>query len=279
MKKRIISILSIVLITAGTIGGTTFASNTNNIDSKGTQLINVRENETILVPLRASLELLGVYDIKWIQEDREVIFKINEDNYVVNIDSPDILLNGESKSLSSPPKLKNGVTLLPIDFFNRNQSINPSSELYQKIYTLNNSYTDESISSEQTLRQNIVNTGLKYIGAPYKWGATGPNAFDSSGLIWSTYKNNGINLPRVSFDMYKAGESISKDELLPGDVVFFQGYKEGPSHATIFAGEGKFIHSPSAGKTVSIDNLLNDKYFKNYWLPRYYGARRFINIK
>lgn len=276
MKKRIISILSIVLITVGTIGGTTFASNTNKIDSKETQLNYVEEKETTMVPLRPSLELLGVNDLMWIQEGRKIIFKINEDDYVVNIDSAEVLINGKAKALTSTPKLKDGVTLLPIDFFRENLSINPSGEIYQKIYSLTSSHIDETISFEQNLRQNIVNTALKYVGAPYKWGATGPNAFDSSGLIWSTYKNNGINLPRVSFDMYSVGESISKEELLPGDIVFFQGYKKGPSHATIFAGEGKFIHSPSAGKTVSIDNLLSDKY---YWIPRYYGARRFINVK
>ena len=212
----------------------------------------------------------------WIQEDREITFKIDEDDYVVDIDNSEIYINGEAETLSTALKLQNGVTLLPIDFFKDNLSINPSDELYQKIYSLHSSYVDVAISSEQYLRQNIVNTAIKYLGAPYKWGATGPNAFDSSGLIWSTYKNNGITLPRVSFDMYNVGEPISKEELLPGDVVFFQGYKKGPSHATIFAGEGRFIHSPSAGKTVSIDKLLNDKY---YWIPRYYGARRFINIK
>jgi len=129
-EEKIISILGIAIITAGAIGGTTFASNMNNINLKETQLIQVEENETILVPLRSSLELLGVDDIAWIQEDRKVVFKTNEDDYVINIDSAEVIINGEAESLSSPPKLKDGVTLLPIDFFIDNLSINQYCELY-----------------------------------------------------------------------------------------------------------------------------------------------------
>jgi cell wall-associated NlpC family hydrolase len=72
--------------------------------------------------------------------------------------------------------------------------------------------------------------------------------------------------------MYKVGKAISKEELLPGDIVFFEGYASGPSHAVVFIGDGKFVHSPSTGKTVSIGSI-DDPY---YYGPRYYGARRVI---
>lgn len=122
--------------------------------------------------------------------------------------------------------------------------------------------------------QRIVDTAKKYLGVSYVWGGASPSGFDSSGLIWYVYKQNGITLPRVSFDMYKEGTPVSKDELLPGDIVFFQGYAKGASHATIYAGNGNFIHSPSSGRTVSIDKLFENEY---YWNPRFYGARRYIN--
>lgn len=123
-------------------------------------------------------------------------------------------------------------------------------------------------------RQQIIDTAKKYLGVPYVWGKAGPSGFDSSGLIWYVFGKNDITLPRVSFDMYKEGTPISKDELLPGDIVFFQGYAKGPSHATIYAGNGNFIHSPSTGKNVSIGRLFEDEY---YWSSRFYGARRYIN--
>lgn len=129
-------------------------------------------------------------------------------------------------------------------------------------------------SDRGDIRQRIIETAKKYIGVPYIWGKASPSGFDSSGLIWYVFKKNGITLPRVSFDIFKAGKSISKEELLPGDIVFFQGYAKGPSHGTIYAGNGNFIHSPSTGKTVSISRLFDDKY---YWYPRFYGARRYIS--
>ncbi|MDK2809469.1 MAG: peptidoglycan DL-endopeptidase CwlO [Petroclostridium sp.] len=130
----------------------------------------------------------------------------------------------------------------------------------------------ETASKEKDKRQLIVQTAMKYLGVPYRWGGANPSGFDSSGIIWYTFKENGIQLPRVSFDMYKVGRPISKEELLPGDLVFFEGYAPGPSHGVIYIGDGKFVHSPRTGKTVSIGRI-DDPY---YYAPRYYGARRVI---
>lgn len=132
--------------------------------------------------------------------------------------------------------------------------------------------TAQKDSDKADLGQRIVNTAKEYIGTPYVWGKADPGGFDSSGLIWYVYGKNGIKLPRTSSSMFKKGTPISRDKLLPGDVVFFQGYAKGPSHATIYAGEGNFAHSPSTGKTVSFGRLLEDKY---YWSARYFGARRY----
>lgn len=99
-----------------------------------------------------------------------------------------------------------------------------------------------------------------------------PEGFDSSGFIGYVYKENGISLPRVSFDIYDKGKPISKDELLPGDLIFFEGYRPGPSHGTLYIGNNKIIHSPTEGKTVSISTITDT----NYWGKQFYGAIRYI---
>ena len=73
--------------------------------------------------------------------------------------------------------------------------------------------------------------------------------------------------------MYAEGTPVSKSELQPGDVVFFQNtYKPGLSHVGIYVGGGQFIHAPSSGKTVSYADLNSD-----YYVSHYYGAVRYTN--
>lgn len=131
---------------------------------------------------------------------------------------------------------------------------------------------EKAKTKEDEKRKNIVNTALKFKGVPYRWGGTSPDGFDSSGFIWYVFRENGINIPRVSSDIYKFGKPIKKEELQPGDLVFFEGYKSGPSHGSIYIGDNQFIHSPSTGKTIAIDNL-DEPY---YWGPRQYGALQII---
>lgn len=148
-----------------------------------------------------------------------------------------------------------------------------SSFIFVNPVTANTEQYDEDEGSTATgIRQQIVDSALKYQGVPYVWGGASPSGFDSSGIIWFVFNENGIEIPRVSFDIYEAGTPISKSELLPGDLVFFEGYRPGPSHGVIYIGNGEFVHSPSAGSTVSVSSLDAP-----YYSERYYGAVRFID--
>ena len=79
----------------------------------------------------------------------------------------------------------------------------------------------------------------------------------------------GIVLPRSSFDQGRAGQSVDKQDLQPGDLVFFNTMRAPFSHVGIYVGENRFIHAPSRGKTVEIVDFNN-----SYWQQRYNGARR-----
>lgn len=109
--------------------------------------------------------------------------------------------------------------------------------------------------------QQAVDAALSKLGSPYVWGATGPSSFDCSGLITWAYQQAGISLPRSSSAQSKQGQSVSRDELQPGDLVFFY---QPVSHVGIYIGNGKMVNAPTSGDVVKVSPLQS----------QYSGARR-----
>ncbi|MGK5629700.1 NlpC/P60 family protein [Streptomyces sp. URMC 123] len=87
------------------------------------------------------------------------------------------------------------------------------------------------------------------IGKPYVWGATGPSAFDCSGLTQAAWRAAGVELPRTTYTQINAGQRVSRGELAPGDLVFFY---SGISHVGLYIGNGQMIHAPRPGAAVRI---------------------------
>ena len=122
-------------------------------------------------------------------------------------------------------------------------------------------------------RTKIVEYAMTFIGTRYVYGGASPSTgFDCSGFTQYVFKNFGYSLNRSSAAQIKNGTSISKDELRPGDLVFFSraGYAVG--HVGIYVGDNSFIHAPSTGDYVKISSLD-----EAYYLTRYVGARRIVN--
>src|SRR4051812_18545233 len=104
--------------------------------------------------------------------------------------------------------------------------------------------------------QEVISTAKSYIGVPYVFGGTTPKGFDCSGFIRYVFEKVGIDLPRVSADQYNAGSKVSKAELQPGDLVFFEKTysKAGITHSGIYIGNNEFISSTSS-KGIKVDSL------------------------
>ncbi|OEJ33360.1 C40 family peptidase [Streptomyces subrutilus] len=85
------------------------------------------------------------------------------------------------------------------------------------------------------------------IGKPYVWGSTGPGSFDCSGLTQAAWRSAGVSLPRTTYTQINAGRRVSRDQLAPGDLVFFY---SGVTHVGLYIGNGQMIHAPRPGSTV-----------------------------
>ncbi|GAB7031555.1 C40 family peptidase [Streptomyces sp. NPDC021749] len=87
------------------------------------------------------------------------------------------------------------------------------------------------------------------LGKPYVWGATGPSAYDCSGLTQAAWRAGGVSLPRTTYTQINAGPRIGRSQLAPGDLVFFY---TAISHVGLYIGDGKMIHAPHPGAPVRI---------------------------
>lgn len=126
-------------------------------------------------------------------------------------------------------------------------------------------------SGKGDLRSELVSTARRFIGTPYRWGGTTDDGFDCSGLTMVSYRLNGLNLPRNSRSQFQAGRWVAKQDLLPGDLVFFA-TKGGSriTHVGMYIGNGNFIHAPRTGKKVRIEKLSNSFFARTYQGGRTY---------
>ncbi|WP_238591912.1 C40 family peptidase [Pseudonocardia sp. EC080625-04] len=101
-------------------------------------------------------------------------------------------------------------------------------------------------------RSSALSTAMAQLGKPYSWGATGPSAFDCSGLVSYAYKKAGKDVPRTSKAQASAGTKVSKSNLQAGDLVFFY---SPVSHVGIYMGDGKIVHASTSGEPVKVSDM------------------------
>ena len=134
---------------------------------------------------------------------------------------------------------------------------------------INPSNTAASVSISAK-RQSVLNYAAQFLGVPYVYGGSTPSGFDCSGFTSYVFKNTVGSIPRVAQAQYDATTRVSRDDLLPGDLVFFGSSTSSISHVGIYVGSNQFIHSPSTGDVVKYSSLTGS------YATRYQGAGRVI---
>ncbi|WP_449536648.1 C40 family peptidase [Ferdinandcohnia sp. Marseille-Q9671] len=136
----------------------------------------------------------------------------------------------------------------------------------QAEYPSQSNETKYETTEAPAVDSSVISIAMNYIGVPYVWGGSSPNGFDCSGFLQFVFAQKGVGIPRTVTGIWGQSTSVSAPSV--GDLVFFETYKPGPSHAGIYIGNNKFIHADSTDG-VSVDDLN-----ATYWGARYLGAKR-----
>jgi cell wall-associated NlpC family hydrolase len=116
----------------------------------------------------------------------------------------------------------------------------------------------------------LSGTAMSLRGAPYRNGGIDPvSGFDCSGFVKYVYEQHGVKMPREVREQFRLGKNVDRDQLEPGDLVFFSTVAPGASHVGIMIGGDQFVHAPSERGVVRVESLS-----QQYWSSRFIGAKR-----
>jgi cell wall-associated NlpC family hydrolase len=127
--------------------------------------------------------------------------------------------------------------------------------------------SSETIVAPPSSFSGAVGVAMAQLGKPYVWAAAGPDAFDCSGLVVYSFGAVGKSLPHSTYALYSIGVPVSRDQLQPGDLVFFDGL----GHVGIYIGGDQFVHAPHTGDVVKVSSLD-----EGWYASSYVGARRIL---
>ena len=123
--------------------------------------------------------------------------------------------------------------------------------------------------TELTPNADLIREALSNRGRPYVWGGASRGGFDCSGFVLYVFKKmRGVNLPHSSSMQSRMGSPVGREELQPGDLVFFTGGRRGISHVAIYIGNNTIVHAANHKHHVRLDTLTG------YYDRRYHSARR-----
>ena len=151
------------------------------------------------------------------------------------------------------------------------------TQLREARHTVAEKTTDFVREARQNVAEktsDLVVTAMGFLGVPYRLGGTSAETgFDCSGFVRAIYSQTmGKVLPRVSAEQANATKQIDREELKPGDLVFFNTMRRTFSHVGIYLGDNHFLHAPRTGAEVRVESMDS-----SYWVQRYNGARRILD--
>lgn len=170
--------------------------------------------------------------------------------------------------------MKKLISLFVIGLATTCASASPQSDELEKFLIKHNTVLSQLQSAGQNVSNNasdLVGNAMKFLGVRYRYGGnSAETGFDCSGFVRAAFEQTiGRVLPRRAVEQAAATQTIAKEDLKPGDLVFFNTMRRAFSHVGIYVGDGKFIHSPRTGSSVRVDSMD-----ASYWVTRFDGARR-----
>ncbi len=148
---------------------------------------------------------------------------------------------------------------------NQSRAVNTSTQTYKSSPSAT---AVKTVFSGTASGSEAVRIAKSYIGVPYVYGGTTPNGFDCSGFVQYVYRQMGISINRVAADQARNGVYVAKEDLQPGDLVFFAKPGRTIHHVGMYVGNGQYIHAPYTGRSITIENLTRKDY---------YTARRIVS--
>tara|TARA_R110002049_G_scaffold122999_3_gene278062 strand:+ start:4860 stop:5366 length:507 start_codon:yes stop_codon:yes gene_type:complete len=119
--------------------------------------------------------------------------------------------------------------------------------------------TRSHAATHLSIGDQAASVAAQQVGVPYRYGGKSPSGFDCSGLVHYSYLQAGKALPRTTGQLWKHAKDVNRDDMRAGDLIFFS--IEGKmQHVGLYLGDGKFVHAPQSGRTVSIASLSNSFY-------------------
>lgn len=199
------------------------------------------------------------------------IIGLNEGWYKVISGKNVCYIRSDYLALTEIPYENNDSQHSPLFFRDgKSTGVTPSAEALTGNASSPSAPSDSGASSAGSASgSEILSEAQKYLGCPYVYGGASPSGFDCSGFVYYVLKNLGYSPYRTPADQIKTGVSVSKENLQPGDIVFFSGNGSSITHVGIYAGDGQFIHAPNSRSVVSYSSLTS-----GYWSDHYYAARR-----
>jgi cell wall-associated NlpC family hydrolase len=228
---------------------------------------------TTLVPVRGLMTPFGATFV-WHQSTQTAVITRGSTTMELTVGSRTAKVNGVAKPLPLAVRSEQGRVMIPLRFVAENFGLQVSwVAASNAIQITDSSRSTESVADRSEVvrdqAERAVALAKSLIGKPYRFGGNTLAGFDCSGFVQYVAGQVGVWLPRTSFEQFGMGTAVSRVNLQPGDLVFYEANGAGASHVGIYIGNDTFVHAENEMTGVKTTRLSS-----SWWSPKYYGARR-----
>ncbi|MCB2338721.1 C40 family peptidase [Clostridium estertheticum] len=213
----------------------------------------LKEKQQSLNKTKEALQSLQVENKQKI--DKIMVTKESQNKLVMQLKNKEIVAKELQNKLITENKSNKNISAQIIEpQVSVNKSLTKISKLRKSVPTYTPSRGGATVSQGA-----IVAYASNFLGTPYLWGGTTPSGFDCSGFTQYVYAHFGISVGRTTFDQINDGVEVSRDNLQPGDLVFFGSFAN-PHHMGMYIGDNNYIHAPHTGDVIKISALGRNDY-------------------